>query len=231
MRTLRRNSGTPSLAAALACAITLMTTQTVPVAATSANANQAVYSGQALVDGLFFGYGPVASRLPEIFGDLKFPTHIADDGFSLVRDKVYGHISETNPQFFDEFSSAMQSGDHVLIAASLDHAADVVYDSYTATYPRALAGASRSSSPQGWFLVVVLIVTTAVLVTTATAVTTTTAVHVAVAVTTSVYRDTNVTREEEQETFEAEHSGFNNEGSDLKFDYLVSLIADRFATA
>ena len=190
-----------------------------------------VYSGQALVDGLFFGYGPVASQLPEVFGGLQFPADTTDDDLASVRATVYGHISETNPQFFDDFSSAMRSGDHVLIAASLDHAADVVYGSYTATYPSALAASGHSASPQGWFLVVGLIVTTAVLITTTTAITTATAVHSAVAVATSIYRDTNVTKEEDNETMEAAQSGFNNKDSKLKFDYLVSLIADRFATA
>ena len=81
------------------------------------------YDGAAVVAGLFFGAGPVAELFPELYGNPSAALSVED------RDVLLARITTDHPGFLDKFSSAMQSGDHVLIAENLQYSGRVVSES------------------------------------------------------------------------------------------------------
>lgn len=234
LRQLRRSPNTPPLAALVACAIAVAVFSR-PAATTVSAAPLAGYSGQELADGLFFGVGPVADRLPEIYGGMQLAEGAAAEAAAEARGLLYANITSSNPEFFEEFSGAMQSGNHVEIAAGLDEAGEAIRDALLSSAPgfADAYGAQASANPQGWYWAIVFFIATAVLVTNAVAISTATAVTTATAVHVAVYVATSVTKEDDdpEELMEAAHSGFNDKNSELRYDYLVSLIANRLAVA
>lgn len=235
LRQLRRSPNTPPLAALVACAIAVAVFSR-PAATTVKAAPLAGYSGQELADGLFFGVGPVADRLPEIYGGMQLAEGAAAEAAAEARGLLYANITSSNPEFFEEFSGAMQSGNHVEIAAGLEEAGEAVRDALLSSAPGfadAYGAQASANTPQGWYWAIVFFIATAVLVTNAVAISTATAVTQATAVHVAVYVATSVTQEDDdpEELMEAAHSGFNDKNSELRYDYLVSLIANRLAVA
>lgn len=172
------------------------------------------YSGEELFRGLFLGEGPVAVLFPEVYGASPKALLSAAD-----RDVLMARIRADYPAFLPDFSSAMQSGDHLQIAQMMEHALDVVTNSAVAangSLSEAYTEARNRSGPSGECVVVVLNVVAAVNVVAAAAVHT--VVMAVVAADTIAWIEVwNWTRED----------GSSPAVSGLQGDQLVSLITER----
>lgn len=82
-----------------------------------------VFDGETLFRGLFFGQGPVAALFPEITERLKAinPT-IQTDQFIA---QVIARLRQHDRSYFDRLAAGLQSGDHLTIEATMDHASKV----------------------------------------------------------------------------------------------------------
>lgn len=82
-----------------------------------------VFDGETLFKGLFFGQGPVAALFPEITERLKSikPTPEAD----LFVTQVIARLRQHDRSYFDRLAAGLQSGDHLAIEATMDHASRV----------------------------------------------------------------------------------------------------------
>lgn len=84
------------------------------------------YNGRELVVGLFFGQGPVAKLLPELWSDAPPMTDHDRD----IMERVLSRIERTSPTFFSEFESAIYSRDHFQIQRALEKAAQLIMKAF-----------------------------------------------------------------------------------------------------
>lgn len=82
------------------------------------------YDGATLLQGVFFGQGPVAALFPEIHGPGLWQES-ADDRMA----SFFTHLSATHPGLLDDFRRAMLSGDHVEIDEMLQQTGRVLAES------------------------------------------------------------------------------------------------------
>ncbi len=165
------------------------------------------FDGEQLVDGLVFGVGPVADVVPEATQfdfdslteeeqrDLEQRLEQADmspqdledvrgllersEAFQEIRAEILDRVRTEDPTFLPRFADAIQSGDHFLIAAALDEAADKVGQAAVGAMEERPNDLADATDPQGFvigpiaFLVAVVVsggaavITVAVLVNTA----------------------------------------------------------------
>ncbi|HEX2204495.1 MAG TPA: hypothetical protein VHG91_14385 [Longimicrobium sp.] len=96
-------------------------------APTESVAEVARYDGETLLRGIFFGQGPVAGLLPELWEGrsveerAQTPERAAQ--VRKLQDAVVARIAKEDPSFFGRFESAVRSGDHLAIEAALQDAA------------------------------------------------------------------------------------------------------------
>lgn len=87
------------------------------------------YDGVTLYRGIFFGYGPVADKIPEVRDHLKLEYFLTDpvmmNGFITLYNRVMGEIRRIDPNFFNDFALAMQSGDYLLIQEMIQYAGQI----------------------------------------------------------------------------------------------------------
>lgn len=85
--------------------------------ATSGERIPAALAGRAIFEGVFFGFGPVAHRVSDIWQ----PTELRGTRLARRRDAVHrleDLIERRAPGFFNHFQSEMQSGNPVLVAGA-----------------------------------------------------------------------------------------------------------------
>jgi hypothetical protein len=73
------------------------------------------YDGQTLYEALFFGSGPVASKIPTLS---KVAPHLSTE-YKSLEGPVVRYIEQKYPSFFRNFEREIQSGDRVRVAAAI----------------------------------------------------------------------------------------------------------------
>lgn len=98
------------------------------MSASAASASEKVrYDSMELVQGLFFGRGPVAGLFPEL-GSAQEPqtSWSAED-----RDAFVSHVEQSDdPDFLSDFAVTIQGGDHIEIEDAMERAEHVL-DGFT----------------------------------------------------------------------------------------------------
>ena len=83
--------------------------------------------GEVLFRGLVFGEGAVARTFPEIWGGKQIddPSWTAEQREAVVKTKtaLVADMRTADPQFFDRYAAALQSGDRLRIERTLDESA------------------------------------------------------------------------------------------------------------
>ncbi|MEP6993995.1 MAG: hypothetical protein ABI968_05685 [Acidobacteriota bacterium] len=79
--------------------------------------------GETIFRGLFFGSGPVARMLPEIWSLTGLPHPDPDAPLTGDQTALLGRLAADDPSFFDRFGRAMSSGDRLLIQGILAESA------------------------------------------------------------------------------------------------------------
>lgn len=138
------------------------------------------FDGEELIDGLVFGVGPVADVVPEAtqfdFDGLSeegrrdleqrlqqaemSPEDLEDlrgllersEAFQEIRAEILDRVRSDDPTFLPRFADAIQSGDHFLIAAALDEAADKVGAAATGAAEARPNDLTAATDPQGWVI-------------------------------------------------------------------------------
>lgn len=94
----------------------------------AAGAKTESWTGEQIVDGLFFGRGPVAALFPEFIADV--PPASREDQETL--DRVMERLRSDDATFFERFREAMESGDHLVIRRELRVAAERIWSTLLA---------------------------------------------------------------------------------------------------
>ncbi|WP_010496580.1 hypothetical protein [Paenibacillus elgii] len=76
------------------------------------------YDGETLYRGIVFGQGPVAQLLPEYFNKQALEQASSEDAKKTV-DFIIQKMKSMNPDYFDEFSKAVYSGNRLAIDRQL----------------------------------------------------------------------------------------------------------------
>lgn len=97
----------------------------VSVSALSAAASDEVqYDSIELVQGLFFGHGPVAGLFPELHGSDQ---NRGNSWSAADRGAFVAHVEQSeDPDFLDDFAATIQGGDHVEIDDAMERAEHVI---------------------------------------------------------------------------------------------------------
>lgn len=96
-------------------------------ASTSTNYN--AVSGEELFKGIFFGQGQVTQAIPElanVFNQAGQMSAEEQSEFNAIMNETVAMIQNEKPQFFGNFKSGIQSGDHFEIDATMQDAAKVL---------------------------------------------------------------------------------------------------------
>lgn len=186
-----------------------VSTSMMTTSASSSLADATLYDGATLAHGLILGRGPVAGLFPEIYGVAQDDR---DDWIAKDREAFIAHITTQEPDFLDDFSVAIQSGDHVKVDDALQHARRVAGD-YLGAGPAAQVAQDRAKGIS-WFAAINIIA----------------AVNFRTAVNISVYLQIA----EEVFLYQDYYVYAFTEGNglpELHNDYLVSLVVERLSVA
>jgi SdpC family antimicrobial peptide len=107
-----------------------------------APAQRAVYDGESLLRGLFFGQGPVAQQHPELA-----LTRVEGADAKAMTDRLVADVKRQDPRFPARFAVEVQSGDRVRVRAAVSEAADLLRQAVTRAY--GVTPESRAASVQG----------------------------------------------------------------------------------
>lgn len=119
-----------------ACLVLAIVAAAVPSLArgTSATESGRTYSGETLFRGIFFGQGPVAREVADLFPGLEQAIASLPDSekaeLAEFRDRIIGHIRAAHPEFFPSFGRQVQSGDHLVIDAALARGGEHLFEAY-----------------------------------------------------------------------------------------------------
>lgn len=90
---------------------------------------QVAFSGQELYRGVLLGYGPVATRIPEVRNQLALALFVPNDTLrrAVIRayEGIMREIARSDPRFFPTFQQELHSGDPVRIEQAMQRAASV----------------------------------------------------------------------------------------------------------
>ncbi|HYG00897.1 MAG TPA: hypothetical protein VD927_00570 [Chryseosolibacter sp.] len=92
---------------------------------------KAGFTGEELFNGIFFGDGEVSARIPEIASQLDVREILTADetaALNSIRASLTADLKNADPNFFVNFKSAIQSGDHLIIEKALTNASQSLYD-------------------------------------------------------------------------------------------------------
>jgi SdpC family antimicrobial peptide len=120
MLTSSENWAFRALSLAVAAAILLAT-------APPARAAGRRFSGEEIFRGVFFGTGPVAARLPEIWQQPRFASvnHLrAEPRVRRLQERLVAKLEQAHPGLLDWFGIEAQSGDHLRIRHALGFVGD-----------------------------------------------------------------------------------------------------------
>jgi SdpC family antimicrobial peptide len=151
----RRSTVRPALARALGAAVVAAALTAAcsdagdtPLQAPSAP-EETRFTGEEVFRGLVFAEGPVAQRVPELTAPIRAEQPDWDEEQRAVvagwRRELVGDMRALDASFFDRFGEAMQSGEHLRIAAALDESRDL----YRRVVDRRGAGASGGGADAG----------------------------------------------------------------------------------
>ena len=81
-------------------------------------------SASEIYDGVIFKYGPVAQSVPYLkktydFNSV-FKTEEEKEEFKTVMDAIKSRLTENNPNYFENFSTEVKSGDHLRVKAAIE---------------------------------------------------------------------------------------------------------------
>lgn len=108
----------------------------VPSLANNTSSTEATsgYSGETLFRGVFFGQGPVATEVADLFPGLVEAVEALPDAerdrLAELRSRTIGHIRTAHPGFFRTFAQQMQSGDHLVIDSALTRGGKYLFEAY-----------------------------------------------------------------------------------------------------
>ncbi|MGB0035103.1 MAG: hypothetical protein WBP79_06485 [Candidatus Acidiferrales bacterium] len=91
------------------------------------------YDGETVFRGLYFGQGPVAQKLPEIWKQERYierrkQLSPADERrINEIQDKIVADIKANHKEFLEHFGRVLQSGDHVAIQKELNEATSLAF--------------------------------------------------------------------------------------------------------
>ncbi len=88
------------------------------------------FSGEELFNGIFFGQGEVATLIPEISNQVNMADVLTTDELeevANVRQDLTAALKVQNPNFFNEFKSAIQSGNHLRIQETLRQTSELIF--------------------------------------------------------------------------------------------------------
>lgn len=99
---------------------------------TAAVAPHAALSGQEMFRGVFFGQGPAAGLLPELWKgrSIEDRAETAERAAQVraLQEEVISSIAEKDPTFFGQFATTVRSGSHVAVERALQQAATMLRD-------------------------------------------------------------------------------------------------------
>jgi SdpC family antimicrobial peptide len=114
---------------------------------TSTTVQGRTFTGQEIFVGLFFGEGEVGGKLPELWEGESLSSKAATPAeardLEAFEARIVADLERSEPGFLDRFGTAMQSGDHVLIAETLNKDRDLIFKAIEQT-----SGASNSLDVQ-----------------------------------------------------------------------------------
>ena len=141
------------------------------------NEERRAFTGEQVFEGVFFGEGPVAGLVPELFevdpelldetdreqahrtlaDDRTTPAERAQVREQLTKDAKYielksslfSGINEVDPTFMERFGEALQSGDHLEIDAMLDESVIVIGNAKDA-HPEVFGDLTDQGRGTGW---------------------------------------------------------------------------------
>jgi SdpC family antimicrobial peptide len=97
---------------------------------TEAVARQAALSGEDMFRGVFFGQGPAAALLPELWKgkSIEDRAQTAERAAQVraLQEELVARIAEKDPAFFGQFASTVRSGSHVAVERALQQAATLL---------------------------------------------------------------------------------------------------------
>jgi SdpC family antimicrobial peptide len=141
------------------------------------NEERRAFTGEEVFEGVFFGAGPVAELVPELFevdpnllsdadrevarrilaDDRSTPEERAkvrqeltrDEAFVELKTSLFSWIHDVDPTFMERFGEAMQSGDHLEIDAMLDESV-IVLGQVKDAHPEVMGDLTDEGRGQGW---------------------------------------------------------------------------------
>lgn len=94
-------------------------------------------SGEQIFRGIFFGQGPAAALLPEVWQGksvedrAQTPERAAQ--VRTLQNEIVTRIAQKNPAFFNQFGATVRSGDHLAVERALQEAATLLRDELKAS--------------------------------------------------------------------------------------------------
>lgn len=86
-------------------------------------------TGQDYVNGIFFGFGPVAEKIPEIGSNYDLSYFVEDSEMSEALNQVRQNIVQSiDKDSLRVFANDMESGDHLRIKASMSNMANLIWE-------------------------------------------------------------------------------------------------------
>lgn len=109
------------------------------------------FSGTELYRGIILAHGPVAGLIPEI-RDQLVPAGLVQDrqlrrAIEMFQDRLIEEIAVSHPRFFDEFATAMRSGDHLTVQEGLENAGRVTLETLSGLHEVAALRAALKEDP------------------------------------------------------------------------------------